>query len=92
MFATLNNVTGKFVRILRQGEPMHDYLFTMIVQHTVTPLTSLIRKINDAKPTTFDQLMATFVTRTNKHVTVSRLGLVLLATCTCSIVVGTTND
>ena len=73
MFATLRNVTSKFVRALSKSERVDNYLFNMIVQQALTPINSVIQKVKESKPKTFDQLIEIIVNNANRAIMVRNI-------------------
>ena len=70
MFATLKNFTAKFVRLLSNSQRLDEFLFTMIQQQALMPMTNIVQRIKDAKPTTLDQLIEATLNNVNKAISV----------------------
>ena len=75
MFATVRNVTSKFVRVLSKSERVDHYLFNMIVQQALTPISGVIQKVKESKPKTFDQLIEIIVNNANKAILVRTISI-----------------
>lgn len=70
IFLTIKNVTMKFIRVIHQYERVDRYLFNMIIDQALTPINSVIRKVQQGKPKNFDQLLETLASSANQAVLV----------------------
>ncbi|CAF1084221.1 unnamed protein product [Adineta ricciae] len=69
IFSTLKNVTYRVVKVLSKSERYDNYLFNMITQQALTPLSNIIQGVKADKPKTFDQLVEIIVNNVNRVAT-----------------------
>lgn len=72
IFSTLKNVSEKFVKVLSKSERFDNYLFNMLIQQALTPLSNILQNVKDEKPKTFDQLIKIIVNNVNKVAQVNK--------------------
>jgi hypothetical protein len=70
MFNSLKNFTRQFETITNSSEQLENYLFNLIQQHTLTPLSKIIQKVKNENPTTLDELVEIILDNVNKVVMV----------------------
>jgi hypothetical protein len=70
MFNSLKNFTLQFATITDSSEGLEDYLFNLVQQHALTPLTKIIQKVKNENPITLDHLVEIILDDVNKVVMV----------------------
>lgn len=72
-FSALKNITNQFVRAFSKSGRFDNFLYNMITQQALAPLSYIIQGVQESKPKTFNQLIEIIIDNFNKVAKVRKI-------------------